>query len=148
MVAMVDSFRANVLNKWVATLSFHTTLRTYWTLVQCPFSRLNWFNTPRSWIILRWVFRRAQASCSLELELYASAIINCVHTNERSINVMLQPFDWMNTHNLCIFALNFVLNYSRWVLKGLRVGKSCGKREGKTFEQQQINGWQSTPHPI
>lgn len=107
MVAMVDSFRANVLNKWVATLSFHTTLRTYWTLVPCLFSRFNWFNKPRSWIILRWVFRRAQASCSLELELYASAIINCVHTNERSINVMLQPFDWMNTHNLCIFALKF-----------------------------------------
>ena len=49
-------------------------------------------------------------SCSLELELHASAIIslNFVYGNERPINVTLKPFDWMSVPPLYFCARNFV----------------------------------------
>ena len=42
--------------------------------------------------------------------LLASAIIqlNFVHTNERSISLLLKTFDWMEVSPLCFCARNFV----------------------------------------
>ena len=53
----------------------------------------------------------ASFSCSLELELHASAIIllNYVHTNERSINVMLRPFEWRDERAPFLVLLRGIL---------------------------------------
>ena len=49
-------------------------------------------------------------SHSLELEMNAPAIM---HTFERSINVMLKRFDWINEPPLCFCARNFVTQLAR-----------------------------------
>ena len=117
LVTMVSNARWKVLNKWVATLSFHT------TLLGSTFP----FTAPSSWIILMWLTRKKSSKISpktkvrhfhrhvllftrRELELHASAIIwlNYVHTNERSIYAMLKLFEWMNVFPFWFWARNFV----------------------------------------
>ena len=48
-------------------------------------------------------------ACSLELELHVAAIIlfNFLHTNERSSNAMLKPFDWINVQPLRFLSAKF-----------------------------------------
>ena len=128
LVTTVANARGNVLNKWVAALSFHTTL-----LGSIPVYCAWFVNHPHVSHTQEELENLAEdkspklssesLSCSLELEVHASAIIwlNYVHTNERSINFMLKPFEWMNVLPFWFWARNFVSKIAQEIERDKRL---------------------------